>query len=83
MRHLPACIVASGLVDGDICTFVNHFFQSSFFRIVFVFNGETRWVGIFIWPAFGIVGVKVSKNPVGGKAGLNILCTVVVGIFIC
>jgi hypothetical protein len=29
--------------------------------LVFVFNGETSRIGIFIWPAFGIVGVKVGK----------------------
>ena len=71
--HLPPCIVVAGFVNGSICAFVNHFFQRSVVGIVYIFNGEARWVRIFIGVSFGIVSVKVSKNPVGGKAGIGIL----------
>ncbi len=68
MIHLPARIETAGCIDYFTVLFVFHALQSSVTGFVLVFNGITRWKGIFIGVAFFIVGVKVGKNTVGGNA---------------
>ncbi len=82
MHHLATGIISAWLINCGICAFVNHFFQDSVVGIVFIFNGETRWVGIFFGVAFGIVGVKVIKNPDRGNSGMGSLGDVVACVFI-
>jgi len=71
--HLPARIETARCIDYFTALFFFHALQSSVTGFVFVFNGVTRRVSIFIGVAFGIVGVKVSKNAIGGNSGVGSL----------